>query len=364
MQPKIVGWDIGGAHIKIAIIDEVSDGKLVIQVYQFDCPLWKGIDELTACINEVKNIINIDYYTHAITMTGELVDHFSNREQGVVAIISEMSKQLGISNVQFYAGNDRYLESTLAEVQHSKIASANWLASAHYTASKIKHAYFIDIGSTTTDIVEVRDNKVMNTGYSDEQRLIAKELVYCGVVRTPVFALCNSAQVNDKTIPVINEYFANAADVYRLTEELADYADLSDALDGRSKDKVGSAIRIARMFANDYQNEDLDIWEKVARQIRSNQVQLIKDACRHQFMNKSVPLATPIVGAGIGRFLIKDLAQQLGREYIDFEELFDQSPTDPDTINSGATHSDFRIGDCAPAVAVASLALSSTNIGK
>ena len=371
-QPKIVGWDIGGAHLKVAILEGVSDDKNNIQVHQFECPLWKGINELIACINEVKNIIKIDNYDHVITMTGELVDHFKNRELGVRAIISQMSKQLGERNVRFYAGNDGFLESAQAEVGHDKVASANWYASAHYAASKIEHAFFIDIGSTTTDVVEVCGDKVLNSGYTDEQRLIAKELVYCGVVRTPVFAMCNSAQVKGKTIPVINEYFANLADVYRLTGELSSYSDLGESLDGGAKDKIGSAIRMARMFANDYQSEDLGVWENVAKQIRTGQIQKLKDACRHQFMQKSVPLNTPIIGAGIGRFLVKELAEQLGREYIDFEGLFDPMPNKPENISSSTINptagqldvinTDFQIGDCAPAVAVACLALLGTNL--
>lgn len=346
MQPKIVGWDIGGAHVKVAI----TNGESITQIYQLDCPLWKGIDELSRCISEVDNIIDVTAYHHAITMTGELVDHFEDREQGVQAIISEMSTKLGASNVEFYAGNSGFVDSDRAVTEHYKIASANWLASAHHTALKVENAYFIDVGSTTTDIVEVRDQKVLNSGYTDEQRLIVKELVYCGVVRTPIFAICSSALVKDKKVPVINEYFANTADVYRLTGELAEHADLSDTLDGRNKDKIDSAKRIARMFANDFKEDELDVWQKVAKQIRTLQIQLIKDACRHQFMKKNVSLTTPIVGAGVGRFLIKDLAQQLGREYIDFDELFDLS----------ALNSDFGISDCAPAAAVAFLALKNT----
>ncbi len=347
MQPKAIGWDIGGAHVKIAI----HDGKHITQIYQFECPLWKGIDELSSCIHEVKNLINVLDYTHAVTMTGELVDHFENREQGVRAIISEISTRLSKADIKFYAGSIGFvgLESAIAE--HSNIASANWLASAHYTAMKMEDAYFIDIGSTTTDIVEVRDHRVLNSGITDEQRLIAKELVYCGVVRTPIFAICNSAQVGDKNVPIINEYFANTADVYRLTDELPGHADLGNTLDGRNKDKINSAKRLARMFANDFKKEDISKWEKVAMQVRTHQVQMLKDACRHQFMNKKVPLTTPMVGAGVGRFLIKDLAHQLGRQYIDFDELFAKSAID----------TEFEIGDCAPAAAVACLLLNAQN---
>lgn len=361
MQPNIIGWDIGGAHVKIAI----ANNQTISQVQQLPCPLWKGIDQLSACISSVEQSvsksvvttadknINFNQYEHAITMTGELVDHFVDRKQGVLAIIEEMSDKLHASNdnskVQYYAGTDGFVNTQQAIASYKNIASANWLASVNYAASKISNALFIDIGSTTTDIVEVRDNKATFTGYTDEQRLIEKELVYCGVVRTPVFAIHKSAQVKGQQIPVINEYFSNMADVYRLTDELPAHADLSDTLDGCDKDMSSSAIRLARMFANDAKQDELEVWREVAKQIRNSQVQMIKDACRHQFMKKNVPLTTPIIGAGVGRFLVKDLASQLGRDYVDFDDLFETI-----SLTQG-----FGVGDCAPAASVACLASSS-----
>jgi len=351
VQPSIIGWDIGGAHVKVA----VANKQIITQVHQLSCPLWKGVNELASCIDNLSKdyIKHIDQYSHAITMTGELVDHFDNRKQGVIEIVDEISKKLNTSdeqgNIKYYAGNEGFVNTEQVIEHYKQIASANWLASVSYAASKLSNALFIDIGSTTTDIVEIRDHKAAHIGYTDEQRLIAKELVYCGVVRTPVFAIIKSAQIKGQQIPVINEYFSNAADVYRLTEELPEYADLGETSDGRNKDAISSAMRLARMFANDAKQSELDTWREVARQIRSAQLQLIKDACRHQLMKKNLSLNTPIIAAGVGRFLVKDLASQLGRDYIDFDELFE-----------ARSHSNgFSIGDCAPAASVACLAINS-----
>jgi uncharacterized hydantoinase/oxoprolinase family protein len=43
---------------------------------------------------------------------------------------------------------------------------------------------FIDIGSTTTDLVRFGDGRVQNQGYTDGERLRSKELVYTGAIRT------------------------------------------------------------------------------------------------------------------------------------------------------------------------------------
>ncbi len=341
----MVGWDIGGAHVKIVRANK----QAIIEVLQLACPLWKGIDKLRMCIETVHERINLSHSKHAVTMTGELVDYFENREQGTISIINELNAKLSEDKVFYYAGELGFINAERAIVEYKKVASANWLASACYTAEKLQHALFIDIGSTTTDIIPIKDGKVIYNGYTDEQRLIAKELVYCGVVRTPIFAICKSAIVKTQSVPVINEYFSNTADVYRITGELEEYVDVGETLDSRAKDCLSSVKRLARMFANDADSSELDIWNAVAKQVRSMQVQMIKDACRHQLMQKQISLDAPVVGAGVGRFLVKDVASQLGREYVDYESLF--------TIDSDGEG--FGVGDCGPAAAVACLAMNS-----
>ncbi|MFI3198666.1 MAG: H4MPT-linked C1 transfer pathway protein, partial [Methylococcaceae bacterium] len=42
-QTNTMGWDIGGAHVKAAVINPAGD---VIAIYQQPCPLWKGLDQL------------------------------------------------------------------------------------------------------------------------------------------------------------------------------------------------------------------------------------------------------------------------------------------------------------------------------
>ncbi|MEJ2115796.1 MAG: hypothetical protein P8X88_07070, partial [Gammaproteobacteria bacterium] len=75
MQPEIIGWDIGGAHVKVVF----SNKQKIFRVQQLVCPLWKDIDELKVCIDIVKENNDVKTCRHAVTMTGELVDHFESR---------------------------------------------------------------------------------------------------------------------------------------------------------------------------------------------------------------------------------------------------------------------------------------------
>ena len=49
MNKPIAGWDIGGAHVKLALLD--ASGQ-IIAVAQQACPLWKGVDYLHRTLTE------------------------------------------------------------------------------------------------------------------------------------------------------------------------------------------------------------------------------------------------------------------------------------------------------------------------
>ena len=57
----VIGWDVGGAHLKAVRID--AKGKLaVMQVY---CPLWRGLDALSAAIDQVLTEFAVPAMGHA-----------------------------------------------------------------------------------------------------------------------------------------------------------------------------------------------------------------------------------------------------------------------------------------------------------
>ena len=131
---------------------------------------------------------------HAITMTGELVDLFEHREDGVKQIIHTMTTLLPQRRCLLFAGMEGFLKSEQVEARHYQaIASANWLASASFAAQKVGSGLFVDIGSTTTDILLLNDGKVLAQGYTDYQRLVSQELIYTGIVRTAVMAVAQTA---------------------------------------------------------------------------------------------------------------------------------------------------------------------------
>ena len=345
MLRDVIGWDIGGAHIKAAVVEETG---IVKQVFLQACPLWKGMQELDQAVKIILEKIPGDPQMHAITMTGELVDFFDSREQGVLQIIEAMQQQLGKQKILIFAGSKGFLKSSAASGEMiDAIASANWFASASCAAAKMETALFVDVGSTTTDILVIANSKVQAKGMTDYQRLCSEELVYTGIVRTPVMAVARSAFFAGGEVGLMAEYFATMADVYRLTGELNESHDQTAAADGGEKTAAESARRLARMIGCDYHSKELYRWQQFAKNIRSQQLIRIQRACERQLSSAFFPDQTCFIGGGVGRFLVEQVAGQLGYPYIDFSDLFEQKMTDPE----------MTVADCAPAVSVACLAI-------
>jgi probable H4MPT-linked C1 transfer pathway protein len=339
----IVGWDIGGAHVKAALI---NDKGVVINVYLQACPLWKGLRFLHQAINNILSALPPTNYKHALTMTGELVDLFDSRDDGVKKIITVMQTLIGESKLLIYLGQQGFLNVALLKKEHySFIASANWLASASWVAESMGDALFVDVGSTTTDILLSQNKRVDIQGFSDYQRLQSQELIYTGIVRTAVMALTQTAVFKGESIGLMAEYFATMADVYRLTGELNEAHDKTDTADGKEKTPLASAKRLSRMIAYEFEDNELDLWKQFALTLKSYQKQQIQTACQRQLSRVLPNKNTYVIGAGIGRFLVKQIAIDLALPYKDFSELF----------NYNLKNSEIAIADCAPAVAVAYL---------
>ncbi len=339
MQQHIIGWDIGGAHLKAAWLNEQGE---ILGVYQAACPLWQGMETLEIALAEIETHFPEEIKHHVITMTGELVDLFTSREAGVMAILAVIEKNLATKTVNVYAGRLGFINLSEVKTSHiNDIASANWHASASYAAQHCSRGLFVDIGSTTTDILLLENKQVQAQGYTDFQRLQSAELVYTGIVRTAVMAVAGSVIFKGVATGVMREYFATMADVYRLTEELEPQHDQSETADGAEKTIMASARRLARMLGCDIEDFDLSDWQSLSQQLREQQRLSIQAACERQLLSQPATL----IGAGIGRFLVQEIAQRLGCEYRDFGDLL--------VIKQQST---MQAADCAPAVAIAYLA--------
>lgn len=341
MVSGIVGWDIGGAHLKLA---RIEDGR-VIAARQMPCPLWLGFDRLTATLDEALAAWP-EAERHAVTMTAELADLFPDRAAGVRAILDAVTQRVPEGSVQIYAHDGGFLTPAAARASPERVASANWHASAQLAARQLGNGLLVDIGSTTTDLVPLRRGAVAADGVDDAERLALDELVYRGVVRTPVMALGAHLVLAGERLGVMAELFATTADVFRLTGELPADADQQPTPDGRGKSQAESRARLARMVGRDAASASDAVWDDLARRIARRLLGEIAAAARAVAARAGVAPRAPVIGAGVGRFLAAALAARLGRPYRDYESLI---PTADAAVAVLAA-------SCAPAAAVALLA--------
>jgi probable H4MPT-linked C1 transfer pathway protein len=334
------GWDLGGAHVKAAQSDASGQLHAALQV---PCTLWRGLDHLVRAVEQAKRQLK-PTDRHGITMTGELADLFADRADGVMRITEAMCGAFPEADLRLYAGEAGFIAVENAGGCVREVGSANWHASARFAASRCDEGLLVDIGSTTTDVIPFAEGRVRTVGFTDEERLISEELVYTGVTRTPVMTLAGTVPFAGARQRLMAEYFATAADVHRLTGALPPDADQHDTADGRGKSVEESARRLARMLGRDAGSADPTAWRRLAGHLAERQLQAIHDAVDRVLSRSAVGEDAPLIGAGVGRFLVLRLAERVGRPYVDFASLV-----------RGSRNVREWAARCAPAAAVAAL---------
>jgi probable H4MPT-linked C1 transfer pathway protein len=336
----IIGWDLGGANIKAASAER---GR-VQTVVQIPCPILASPEKFNQAVAETLRVLP-PAGLHAVTMTGELSDVFASRAEGVAYLVAMMRDIAAAAPLRLYAGSQGFVTPDAAAAATMEIASANWHATAALVGRHLPEALVVDVGTTTTDIVPVKHGRPGPRGFSDGERLAESELVYCGIVRTPVMAIAQRAPFKGRPQRLAAERFATMADVFRLTGELPEDADPYPTADQRAKSQEESAARLARMLGRDAADAPMADWITLARYFADCELAALDQAARTVADREALTRDAPIVGAGCGRFLAEALAMRLGRPYIDFADLIETAPQ--------ARH---LAAICAPAVAVALLA--------
>jgi len=251
----VMGWDIGGAHLKAAL---GIDGRIE-KTFCVATPVWTGTDVISEAMDAICNQCpRVDQ--HRITMTAELVDIFADREQGVLTLIELAETVLAGRSVKFLSAEGLLYAATEARQHAAQIASANWVAAARLAADHYGSGVLVDIGSTTTDLTGFESNALIQSGFSDLQRSRARTLIYQGVLRTPVCAWVQEVEFEGHVQGLAAEFFANAADVYRVLEWLPASVDLAETCDGRGKSWSESRDRIARMLLTDARLHSREQW--------------------------------------------------------------------------------------------------------
>jgi probable H4MPT-linked C1 transfer pathway protein len=336
---SVVGWDIGGAHLKAAR----AENGVIVDAAQFACAPHYGLSFLEKAIDEAAlRLGGAD--RHAVTMTAELSDAFETRAQGVASVAAIFAQRIKATDVSFYAGAKGFVPRANIADAAGDIASANWRASATLVARSCGDALFIDMGSTTTDLIPIKNGAVNSLGQSDFERLAQGELLYAGLVRGNPAAGVSLAPVKGRWISLVNENFATMADAHRILGDLPEGADLTPTADGRAKTIEASMARLARLAGCDASEADPRQWRDFAAFLAQAQLRRIEDQIALLASREAFASHAYYVGAGVGRKLVARLARLHEKDYRDFDEFI-----------PAAREARRAAADCAPAAAVALL---------
>jgi hypothetical protein len=299
---KIIGIDIGGANTKIAS----ADGKIIELHY---IPLWKDTT-LPESLEDIAAELQPDMVS--VVMTGELADCFEDKLQGIQFIMKSVDEAFDCdviyidSNGHFYdgAGNLRDL------------AAANWAASSRLIGSEIGDCIFVDVGSTTSDIIPIKDGKHV-AGLTDFSRLVRSELFYAGTLRTNLAYLLDKVKVADGDCNISSELFANTADAYLLLGDITEELYTCETADGAGKSKTDAMRRLARVVCADMTEISSDEIYNIAVQVKERQISLL---CETISVVAEKNGLNRIVSAGLGEFMIREAAKRLGFDCVSVTE--------------------------------------------
>lgn len=270
---KWLGIDVGGANIKLA------DGVQFAQLRPF--PLWNRPDGLAEVLLELLTAAPAADGI-AATMTGELCDCYETKADGVRHIVGALQEAAAGRPLAIYGVDGQFRPAEATMDRPLLAAASNWHALARFASRWLpsKTGILIDVGSTTTDIIPVVNGDIATSSKTDTDRLLAGELVYTGVARTPLAAIVDSVPYRGKQCPVAAELFATTADVYFLLESAPGAASSSveGTADGREMTITNAVDRLARTICADRGEFNLEDAVALARHVRMKQISRLREA--------------------------------------------------------------------------------------
>jgi len=329
----VLGWDIGGVNTKLACVREGQLTSVHSRAFEIQWHPASLSALMRAMVGECGATGEV---RHAVTMTAELSQAFRTKRDGVGVVLDAVESACAPWPVSVYAVDGRFLTPGEARTDPLAVAAANWAATARVVAAHHPTAILLDMGTTTTDIVPLRDGRVDARGWNDPDRLACGELVYTGVVRTPVEAMAIAVPYGHGMAGVSAEAFALAGDVYVWLGELEPRDYTARTPDRRPATRLFCGERLARAICADRGLIDEDGLTRIARAFAASQERRIAEAIGH--LREDRPAVRTAVVTGLGAFVASRAAAAAGLDVVSLA----------DSMGVAAAR-------CAPAAAVALL---------
>jgi probable H4MPT-linked C1 transfer pathway protein len=278
-----LGLDVGGANLKAAAADH--------RAVSVSFPLWKHPERLSSALGELVDRFP-DADAFAATMTGELCDCYETKREGVNAILDAVERAAAGRPVRIWTVAGRFVSIEEARRNHLEAAASNWHALATFAGRFAPNgpALLVDMGSTSTDVIPLKDGQPKAEGRTDWERLLTGELLYRGVGRIAIHAV-----ITDR---VCAELFATTQDVFVVLGQLPEDAANCDTADGRPLTREKSLARLARMLGGDCETLSESTIIEFADRVQTRLLEELRTAIQKHD-------AKTIIVSGAGEFLIR-----------------------------------------------------------
>lgn len=343
----ILGLDIGGANTKAALIkfknSEIVDSFSYIEYF----PFWeKAIIEIPKMLKRIvseivlKNMLkleDIDYIS--ITITAELSDAFQTKREGILTILNALEKVFDKQKMHFISNATKFLDFNNAKLDYSSIAAANWVSTSLFLGQYISHCILIDAGSTTIDIIPIKDSIPVAQGKDDISRMINHELVYTGGLRATIPSITPFVPYKNNMVRISFEKFALVSDVHRILNNISEREYINDTADNRSKSLEDCYARLARIICMDKDTLSRVELDNIAEFIYKKQLEIVTTEISnfYNILTKRIPEfkeKTLFVITGLSAdFLIRKPLENLGFTNI---KSYEKVTGIPNNISSSA----------------------------
>ena len=311
--PGIVGWDIGGVNTKASRL--LAAGEVPDRTLSVAYELQRDRTRLGVTLESIANGLGSDGTDrHAVTMTAELSQTFRTKREGIEFIVRALEAAFPAGSIHVYTLAGRFVTPGEARSQPLQVAASNWAATANWVAQHVPNCILVDIGTTTTDLIPIHHGVVVAEGRTDPERLVSGELIYSGVVRTPVEAFARRVPLGRRTAALSAEGFALSGDVYLWLKRLDERDYTCPTPDGRPATREYAGERLARVVCADRDMLDLPAIDDMAEALAQAQLQPIVASLldiRAHYPGLQIAVVT-----GLGEFIAAEAARRAGLEVL------------------------------------------------
>lgn len=294
---QFLGLDIGGANIKLAL----RQGDKIVEAKSYPFALWKHPTELASKLQEI-----VASYSHveciAATMTGELCDCYESKSEGVDSIILALDLAAQGKPIRWWSTKGQFVGASTARKNWLETAAANWSAAAYWLGRCFPQdrLLWLDIGSTTTDIIPIVQGIPVTQGKTDPTRMEHGELVYAGVRRTPLCAIMG--------LEGAAEFFATTDDLFGALGEIPERPDDLDTADGKPRTQAFRLNRLARMLGGDRQTNNDEEILALAQRLKDRLIARVRTSIEKLEQKLPGPFQRLVV-SGSGEFFARQILE-------------------------------------------------------